>query len=67
MSKKVCQFCEQGTKYIDYKNPPSFWGFTTRYGKIRPKYYSGNCLRHQKMLANAIKKARIMALIQFVR
>ena len=68
MSKnKYCKFCVHEIKQIDYKDPANFRGYITQYGKIRPKYYSGNCLKHQKMLASAIKKARIMALIPFTR
>ena len=64
---KQCPLCEDSAKYVDYKNLKALRPFTTKYAKIVPKYYSGVCLRHQKMLAKAIKRARNMALISFVR
>ena len=39
----------------------------SQYGRIVPRYYSGVCLKHQKRLSNAIKLAREMALIGYVR
>lgn len=67
MSKKTCPFCARGHKYLDYKNPEIYWGFLTRYGTIRPRYYSHVCVRHQKMFAKAVKRARHMALLPFVK
>lgn len=67
MKKKVCKFCKEGVGYMDYKNPELYWGSLTRYGTIRPKYYSGTCLRHQKEFARCVKRARHMALLPFVR
>ena len=64
---KQCPFCEEGTNYIDYKNLKVIYPFLTKYAKIVPKYYSGVCLRHQKMLSRAIKRARFMALIPYVK
>jgi small subunit ribosomal protein S18 len=52
---------------IDYKNVDLLKKYTTKFGKIVPRYYSGVCLKNQKKLANAIKKARVMALIPFVK
>jgi len=62
-----CHLCTEKAQYIDYKNIASIKRFLTKFGKIVPKYYSGNCLKHQKMIANAIKRAREMALIPFVK
>ena len=64
---KQCPLCEEGTQYVDYKNLKVLHPFITKYAKIVPKYYSGACLRHQKMLARAIKRARFMALLPFVK
>jgi len=64
---KQCEFCDSKVAYVDYKNIKAITPFTTKYSKIVPKYYSGVCLRHQKMLAKAIKRARFMALIPFVK
>ncbi|MFH1720764.1 MAG: 30S ribosomal protein S18 [Patescibacteria group bacterium] len=64
---RQCKFCDADIKYIDYKNAKALRKYTTQYFKIVPKYYSGNCLKHQKQLATAIKRARIMALVPFTR
>jgi len=64
---KQCQFCEEDSTFVDYKNIKLLHPFITKYSKIVPRYYSGICLRHQKMVARAIKRARFMALSAFVR
>lgn len=65
--RKVCRFCENGELYIDYKNYRRLREFLTERGKIIPRRISGNCARHQRMLGNAIKRARHMALLSYVR
>lgn len=65
--RKVCRFCENGELYIDYKNYRRLREFLTERGKIIPRRISGNCARHQRMLRNAIKRARFMALLSYVR
>ncbi|MBP7819296.1 30S ribosomal protein S18 [Candidatus Gracilibacteria bacterium] len=67
VTKKACPIKAQGITYIDYKNLKLLRQYTTRYGKIRPRYYSGVCLQMQKRLANAIKRARHMALLPYVK
>jgi len=62
---RKCKFCDKGVKYIDYKNLKVINRYTTQYNKIVPRYYSGNCLKHQKALALAVKRARTMALLPF--
>ena len=52
---------------IDYKNVELLKNYTTKFGKIVPRYYSGVSLKNQKKLAKAIKRARVMALIPFVK
>lgn len=64
---KQCAFCEDKVRYIDYKNIKALNPYTTKYAKIVPRYYSGVCLKHQKMLTRAIKRAREMALIPYVK
>lgn len=51
---------------IDYKDTELLKKYITKFGKIVPRYYSGVCLKNQRKLANAIKMARIMALLPFV-
>ena len=64
---KPCSFCEEKSSYVDYKNLKILQPFITKYSKIVPRYYSGACLRHQKMVARAVKRARHMALVGFVK
>jgi len=65
--KYICIFCKNGTKHIDYKDPKLLAGFITYYRSIQSRFHTGNCLKHQKMIASAIKKARQMALMPSVR
>ena len=64
--EKRCYFCVNNNKYIDYKNANLIRRFTSSYGKIAPRKRSGVCAKHQRQLAEAIKRARIMALLPFV-
>jgi small subunit ribosomal protein S18 len=64
--KKYCRFCVQKVKDIDYKDVELLQNFITDRGKIRTRNSSGNCAKHQRKLARAIKNARIMALLPFV-
>jgi small subunit ribosomal protein S18 len=63
--KKVCRFCTQKLK-IDYKEPDTLRRFVTERGKILPRRITGTCAKHQRELAEAIKRARILALLPFV-
>jgi small subunit ribosomal protein S18 len=63
--KKVCKFCMQKLK-IDYKDPDTLRRFITERGKILPRRITGTCAKHQRALALAIKRARIIALLPFV-
>jgi len=65
-TKKICRFCEESVKYIDYKDEKRLLKFTTEQGKIIPRRISGNCAKHQRELEIAIKRARHLALIPFV-
>jgi small subunit ribosomal protein S18 len=64
---KPCPFETQGINYIDYKNIGLLNDFVSQYNKIVPRYYTGVCLKHQKALARAIKRARFMGLLPFVK
>lgn len=64
MTKNTCPLEGQN---IDYKNVELLKKYITKFGKITPRYYTGVCLKNQKKLAKAIKKARIMALLPFVK
>ena len=63
--RKVCRFCADATFSIDYKDAKSLRLFITETGKIIPRRISGNCARHQRPLAVAIKRARHLAILPF--
>lgn len=60
---KVCRFCEAKVRYIDFKDTETLMKFQTEKGKIMSRRLTGTCLDHQKMLAVAIKRARMLALV----
>ncbi|MFA7686034.1 MAG: 30S ribosomal protein S18 [Candidatus Gracilibacteria bacterium] len=62
---RKCQFCINQIDYVDYKNVALVKKYTSQYKKIVPKYYNGNCIKHQKIVMRAIKNARLVALIPF--
>ena len=64
--KKVCDFCRNKVKAIDYKDVAKLQKFTSERGKILPNRISGNCPKHQRQLACAVKRARIIALMPFI-
>jgi small subunit ribosomal protein S18 len=66
MDKKICHFCDQKMDKIDYKDAYLLRRFMNSQGKIYPPKRHGTCTKHQRLLANAIKRARIMALVPFV-
>jgi len=65
--KKVCQFCADKNLKIDYKDVETLQKFTTERGKILPKRVTGTCAIHQREIARAIKRARILALMPYVK
>jgi small subunit ribosomal protein S18 len=63
--KKVCAFCVDRVRHIDYKDVPLLRQYITNRGKIKPRRKSGVCARHQRRLAIAIKRARHVALLPY--
>ena len=64
--KKYCRFKKSGIKYIDYKDADFLLKFINEQGKILPRRLSGNSLKYQRKVSDAIKKARQMCLSPFV-
>ena len=64
--RKHCPFCADKTLKIDYKETDGFRRYLTDRGKIRARRKTGACARHQRAIAEAIKRARTIALIAFV-
>ena len=65
--KKFCRFCVDKVRAIDYKDIKRLETFITERGKILSSRISGNCAKHQRWIAEAIKKARFLSLIPYVR
>ncbi|KYZ75919.1 30S ribosomal protein S18 [Anaerosporomusa subterranea] len=63
--KKICSFCVDKVKDIDYKEIPKLRRYITERGKILPRRISGNCAKHQRQVTLAIKRARNIALLPF--
>ncbi|MFB0516372.1 MAG: 30S ribosomal protein S18 [Candidatus Neomarinimicrobiota bacterium] len=63
--RKVCKFCENQIRKIDYKDVRTLRRFITEQGKIIPRRITGVCARHQRQLTRAIKRARNIALIHY--
>ncbi len=63
--KKICRFCADPKMPIDYKEPRLLFPFTTERAKIIPRRVTGNCAFHQRRVMDAIKRARILALLPF--
>jgi len=63
--RKVCYFCAE-KKVADYKNIDLLDRFISEQGKILPRRVTGNCAKHQRSLAIAIKRAREVALLPYV-
>ncbi|QMT98449.1 30S ribosomal protein S18 [Mycoplasma tullyi] len=66
-SRKLCHFCAKGILKVDYKDVNTLRKNLNSYAKIVSRRQSGNCNLHQRHVSNAIKKARIMALLPFVK
>ena len=65
--KKVCFFTQNKIDYIDYKEAEMLKRFISDRGKILPKRVTGTKAGYQKQLSVAIKRARHMALLPFVK
>lgn len=66
-SRKKCRFCTDKIEKIDYKDLGLLQKYITDRGKMVPSRSSGTCARHQRRLSEAIKRARFIALLPFVR
>ena len=64
---KTCPVCEAGSRVLDYKDDRTLSRFLTDRGKILPSRLSGMCSRHQRQLATAIKRARQLALLPYIK
>lgn len=63
--RKPCHFCKDKIERVDYKDVSTLRRFTSERGKIRSRRITGLCRRHQSQLANAVKRARELALVPY--
>jgi small subunit ribosomal protein S18 len=63
--RKVCSFCVDKIKEIDYKDTGRLKRFLSDRGKILPRRITGNCAGHQRQVTVAIKRARQVALLPY--
>jgi len=64
--RKVCVFCRDKIKVIDYKDAAQLRPYISDRGKIEPRRRTGTCAKHQRALAEVIKRARYLALLPYV-
>ncbi|GAO45683.1 30S ribosomal protein S18 [Flavihumibacter petaseus] len=64
--KKFCRFKKYGIKYVDYKDGEFLKKFLNEQGKMLPRRITGNSLKFQRKVAEAVKKARQMAILPYV-
>ena len=65
--QKTCSICESGVRVVDFKDERTLSRFLTERGKILPSRLSGTCARHQRQLSTAIKRARQLALLHYIK
>ncbi|HUG14720.1 MAG TPA: 30S ribosomal protein S18 [Thermomicrobiales bacterium] len=63
--RKVCGFCADGIRHVDYKDVPRMRRFISDRGMIEPRRKTGTCAKHQRSLTTAIKRARHLAMLSF--
>jgi len=64
--KKYCRFKKSGIKYIDYKDPDFLMKLVNEQGKILPRRLTGTSMKYQRKVAQAVKRARHLALMPYV-
>ncbi|MBI4052095.1 MAG: 30S ribosomal protein S18 [Elusimicrobia bacterium] len=63
--RKVCRFCAEQVSHVDYKQVQVIRSFVTEGGKILSSRITGTCSKHQRQLARAIKRNRILAVLPY--
>jgi small subunit ribosomal protein S18 len=66
LRKKYCRFRKFGIRHIDYKDPDFLIQFVNDQGKILPRRITGNSLKYQRKVSEAVKRARHLALMPYV-
>ncbi|MFO8100996.1 MAG: 30S ribosomal protein S18 [Dehalococcoidia bacterium] len=63
--RKVCPFCVDKSRKIDYKEADMLRRFISDRGKMEARHRTGVCAKHQRLLSTAIKQARYLALLPY--
>ena len=63
---KICRLCENKIAYIDFKDAELLKKFQTEKGRILPRRITGTSLKYQRRVAQAVKRARQIALLPYV-
>ena len=64
--RKPCPYCKDKIEHVDYKDVDGLKRFISEKGKIRSRRITGACRRHQNQIAQAVKRARELALLPYV-
>ncbi|MBQ8576572.1 MAG: 30S ribosomal protein S18 [Clostridia bacterium] len=64
--RKVCQFCAEKIEHVDYKDIARLRKYISERAKILPRRITGTCAMHQRQLTDAVKRARIVALLPYI-
>jgi len=67
LRKKICRFCADKNRVINYKEVKTLESFIRERGKILPSRVSGNCAKHQRRITEAVKQARFLSLLPYAR
>ncbi len=67
MKKKTCRFCEEKVETLDYKDIRRIERLVSERGKFLSRRITGTCTKHQRKVEDAVKKARFMALLPFLK
>ncbi len=65
--KKPCRLCKNKVAEVDFKDADFLRQFISERGKIVPSRVSGNCAKHQRLVSNRVKRARIAGVLPFVK
>lgn len=64
-AQRTCQLCRSNTRWVDYKNIEALEAFIDEGARLRSRRRTHTCARHQRMITQAVKRARHVALLPF--
>jgi len=62
---RECVFCQNKIEEIDYKDGQTLGRYLSRWSKIESRRRTGCCTKHQRQLANALKRARFLVILPY--